>query len=94
MSTATFEQVVRLADQLSLDERVALVQYLQATLPPQASTPVTRELLLAELEQLRAAGAFDGVESLRNKFADPPLELSDDELRASIREFSKEWEQK
>jgi len=50
-------------------------------------------MLLAKLDQLRSEGAFDGVESLRNKYADPPLELSDSELRASIRESSQEWEQ-
>ncbi|MEW6578262.1 MAG: hypothetical protein AB1435_03605 [Chloroflexota bacterium] len=82
-----------MAEQLDARDRAALVQRLQATLPPEGSIRVTREVLLAELEHLRAAGAFEGVESLRNKYAEPLLELDDDDLRASIREFSTEWEQ-
>lgn len=91
MGTVTFEQVIRLARQLSINERAVLIRYLQATLPPQHR--VTRESLQAELEQRRAAGLFEHVDSLRNKYADPPLDLSDDELRASIHQLSKEWEQ-
>lgn len=93
MGTVSLEQVVRLAEQLNASERAVLIQRLQATLLPSRSSRVTREMLLAELEQLRAAGAFDGVESLRNKYADPPLELSDEELCASIHELSQGWEQ-
>ncbi len=93
MSAVTLEQVVRLAEQLDAADRAALVQRLQATLPLESGLAVTRDMLLAELEQLRAAGAFAGAESLRNKYADPPLDLGDEELRASIREFSTEWEQ-
>jgi hypothetical protein len=155
MSTVTYDDVRRQAEQLSPDERVALLEFLQETLirqwsqisqqrqeemahkwsaqiakylettseesvkgritqwllasseethalsfiisvaaafASQRSSRVTRETLLAELEQLRSEGAFEGVESLRNKYADPPLELSDNELRAGIRDFSKEWE--
>ncbi len=88
MGAVTLEQIVRLAEQLTVRERTALIQRLQATLPNR----ITRETLLAELEQLKAEGAFEGVESLRNKYADPLLELTDDELRASLQEFSNEWE--
>jgi hypothetical protein len=93
MGAVTLEQVIRMAEQLDAHDRAALVQRLQATLLPEGSLQVTRDMLLAELEQLRAAGAFEGVESLRNKFAEPPSELNDEDLRASIREFSTEWEQ-
>jgi hypothetical protein len=93
MSTVAFEQVVCMAEQLSASERAALIDYLQATLPSQRHRRVTRESLQAELVRRRAAGLFEQVESLRNQYADPPLTLSDDELRASIHELSKEWEQ-
>jgi hypothetical protein len=92
MDTVTLEQVIHLADQLSDSERNALLQHLQSTIVS-ARPRVTRELLLAELEQLRAAGAFNNVESLRNKYANPEITLSDEELLASIREFASEWEQ-
>ena len=36
--------------------------------------------------------AFEKVESLRNKYADPPLELTDEELLASLHEIATEWE--
>jgi hypothetical protein len=73
-------------------DALSFIMSLAAAFASQRSSRVTRETLLAELEQLRSEGAFEGVESLRNKYADPPLELSDNELRAGIRAFSKEWE--
>lgn len=92
MGAVTLEQIAQLAEQLDVDEREALIIRLRATLPAERNQRITREMLLAELEMLRAEGAFEGVESLRNKYADPPLNLSDAELSASIREFSQEWE--
>ncbi len=93
MGPVTLEQVVHLAEQLDAHDRAVLVQRLQATLLPEGSHRVTRDMLLAEHQHLRTAGAFQGVESLRNKYAEPPLSVSEDDLRASIREFSTEWEQ-
>ncbi len=93
MGTVTLEQVVRLAEQLDAHDRAVLVRRLQATLLPEGGSGVTRDMLLAEHQHLRTAGAFERVESLRNKYAEPPLDVSDDDLRASIREFSTEWEQ-
>jgi hypothetical protein len=53
----------------------------------------TREDLIAELEALRAAGAFNNVESLRNKYANPALDaLTDEQLSADIHEAATEWE--
>ncbi|MBN2305196.1 MAG: hypothetical protein JXQ72_11995 [Anaerolineae bacterium] len=90
MSAVSLDQVVYLANQLSPAERQLLIQRLQ---PAPPDVYVTRHLLLAELEQLRADGAFEHVESLRNRYADPELALTDAELRASIDEFSNAWEQ-
>jgi hypothetical protein len=92
MNAVNLAHVIRLADQLSAEERAALMQHLQMTLSAVPPERVTRDMLLAELEQLRAQGAFDHVESLRNQYTEPPLNLTDAELRASLREISNEWE--
>jgi hypothetical protein len=93
MSAVLYDEVLRLARQLSADERAALIQQLQATLPEPESGRVTRDMMIVELEHLRATGAFENVESLRNKYADPPLTLSDEELNASLHEIASEWEE-
>jgi len=100
---------IALADTLDKNQIDRLTQQLQTSLDTSDLAPsfllllimsfsqprsrVTRETLLAEMEELRAQGAFEGVESLRNKYAEPSLDLSDEELHASIRGFSQEWEQ-
>jgi hypothetical protein len=91
MAAISLDQIMQLADQLSQAEQVKLLLFLQHNL--QAASPVTREQLLAEMDLLRAAGAFDGVESLRNRYADPDTDLSDEALRASIDTFATEWKQ-
>jgi hypothetical protein len=94
MSAVTFEQVVRLAEQLSVSERAALVQRLQATLPSPRSSHVTRDMLLAELAQLRAEGAFEGAESLYGKYANPNApDMSEDAFHAHLHAIATEWEQ-
>jgi hypothetical protein len=53
----------------------------------------TREELIAELEFLRAVGAFDDAESLRNKYANPAApDWTDEQLSAAIHEAATEWE--
>lgn len=93
MSTVNFEQIVQLADQLNPGERLALARHLLSTLPAQTTEQITLETILAEHQRRVAAGAFDHVESLRNKYANPAVVLSDEELHAGIREFANEWEQ-
>jgi hypothetical protein len=92
MSAVSLDQVFRLAEQLSEAEREILIRRLQVTLPSKQRERVTAESLQAELERRHTAGLFDYVKSLRNKYAHPPLNLSDEELRASIHEFAK-WEE-
>jgi hypothetical protein len=53
--------------------------------------PLTREIALAELEELRAANAFEGQESLFGKYG--PVDIDADDLAASIRKSGKQWEQ-
>lgn len=78
MNQLNFREIAQAAEQLSTDERAALIELLQATLPVQAQ--VTREQLLRELESLRAAGAFENVESLYGVLATDMPPLSEEEL--------------
>jgi hypothetical protein len=85
----TFKELVEAVRKLPPAQKAALVQTLHV---PISNSP-TREELIAEMEALRAAGAFDQVESLSNKYANPALDdLSDEELRATIHEAATEWE--
>jgi hypothetical protein len=89
VANITFKELVEAASKLPPAQKAALVQTLQV---PTNSNP-TREQLIAEMEALRAAGAFDQVVSLRNKYANPSLhDVSDAELRATIHEAATEWE--
>lgn len=50
-------------------------------------TDLTRQQLIAELDSLRAAGAFDHVDSLRDQYPSAALHgVSDQQVRAAIRE--------
>ena len=90
MADITFEEIMQAAQKLNPQQRALLVQSLEIPVPDMEPT---REELIAELEMLRAAGAFNNVESLRNKFANPSLDaLTDEQLLADIRESATEWE--
>ena len=89
MATLSFQELVAAASKLPPAQKAALVQTLQAS----SQLRPTRDELIAELEALRAAGAFEQVESLRNKFDNPASSaLSDDELHTTIRDVATEWE--
>jgi len=92
MSDITFEQVYALAKQLPSEERAELVERLRETLPRKFTSSVTREMLLAEHERLKEAGAFDNVESLYGKYANPEVDISAEELEAYLHEIGTEWE--
>ncbi len=92
MSDVTFEQVLEMAEQLTAEERARLVEWLQAKIPRKFTGQVTREMLLAEHERLKAAGAFENVESLYGKFANPEVDISEEELNAYLHEIGTEWE--
>jgi hypothetical protein len=90
MAEITFEEIMQAAQKLSPQQKALLAQSLDS--PPLDIGP-TREELIVELETLRAAGAFDNVESLRNKYANPALDkLMDEQLLADIHEAATEWE--
>ena len=90
MADITFEEILQAAQKLNPQQKALLAQSLD--MPPLDMGP-TREELIEELETLRAAGAFDNVESLRNKYANPALDaLTDEQLSADIHEAATEWE--
>lgn len=93
MSDITFEQVLESARQLSLEERAMLVEELKETLLPPINYGSTREELLAEFERRKTAGAFRNLESLQGKFGRPNLDISDEELTATIREIRDQWKE-
>jgi len=87
----TFEQVLEAALSLHPEQKAVLVKTLQVT--PSASADPTRAQLIAELEALRAAGAFKHVTSLRNPYPTPSLKtVNDKQLLAAIHETANEWE--
>jgi hypothetical protein len=92
MADITFEHVLELAEQLTPDERAQLIERLQATLKSTATGSVTREMILAEFERRKAAGAFEHVESLYGKYAVPGVEWSQEEIDAYLHEIGTEWE--
>ena len=90
MADLTFEEILQAVQKLNPKQKALLVQSLET--PPLDMGP-TRDELIAELEALRVAGAFDDVESLRNKYANPALDdLTDEQLAADIHEAATEWE--
>jgi hypothetical protein len=89
----TFEQVYKLAEQLSVDEQMDLAEKLRSKLPRKFTGQVTREMLLAEHERLKAVGAFDNVESLYGKYANPESDVSSEDLLATIREIRDQWKE-
>ena len=91
MIEMTFEQVLKAALSLRPQQKAILVKTLQVG--PSASADPTRAQLIAELEALRAAGAFKHVTSLRNLYPAPSLKtVSDKQLLAAIHQTSNAWE--
>ncbi|MCU0481895.1 MAG: hypothetical protein MUE54_11910 [Anaerolineae bacterium] len=91
-----FDEVMQLARKLSLDEQNLLIQELrlkQLVLAEVVYNP-TREELIEELNTLRASGAFNHVESLYGKYANPNIpEISEAEFHAQMHAIATEWEQ-
>src|SRR5882672_2954650 len=90
MVDLTFAEIVQAAQKLTAPQKAALVQTLQ---PESENVGLTREQAIAELEALRAAGAFDHVESLAGKYARPGIEVNAEELNDFLHQIGTEWEQ-
>jgi hypothetical protein len=89
MAEITFEDLVRAAQKLSPEQKAALVHSLKF----ESEISLTREQAIAELEALRAAGAFEHVESLYGKYARPGVEVSEEELNTYLHQIGTEWQQ-
>jgi hypothetical protein len=85
----TFEELVQAVHQLPTAQKSALIHSLRDDTAFNA--PLTREQALLELQALRLAGAFDGVESLYGKY-EHLVDVSDDELNAYLCEIGNAWE--
>ena len=85
----TFEQLVEAAHKLRPDQKATLVWTLGAEQP----SGLTRAMVIAETQALRAAGAFDHVVSLRNSFPRSEfMRISDAQLLTVIHEEAIAWE--
>ena len=54
---------------------------------------ITLEIILAEHSRRLAEGAFESNTSLADRWAKPDLDLSDEELAATLNQIGSEWEQ-
>lgn len=96
MAAVTLEEVLALAEQLSPEEQMQLTARLQHRARGQyldTGGELTIEAINAYREELKAAGAFNKVPSLAGMAGPPRLDISFEELQATIREASTEWEQ-
>jgi hypothetical protein len=91
MMKFTLEELVAATQELPAAQKAVLVYHLQQPNPGQEKS-FTREQALAELAGLRATGAFDHVESLLGKYPHTGVDLSVEELQATLRESATEWE--
>jgi hypothetical protein len=92
MIDISFEELVEAVQKLRPEQKAALVQTLHLEVTDE-HTSLTREQAIAELEALRAAGAFNTIESMRGKYNRPDLNTSDDELNVYLYEIGSEWEE-
>jgi hypothetical protein len=92
MAEITFEEVYTLVKRLPRAEQQILVERVREELHPAPDYGIMAEELDAELLNLRASGAFEGVESLYGAFANPNLDLSEAALNAYLYEVGTEWE--
>ena len=90
MADLTFTEIVQAAQKLTPPQKAALIHALQTD---NENVSLTREQAIAELEALRAAGAFDHVESLAGKYARPGVEIDEDELNSYLHQIGTEWEE-
>jgi hypothetical protein len=91
MANVTLDKVIELADELSPQDRGALLLHLTRD-QEAVKRAYSREAILAEHERLKASGAFDRAESLADRYARPELQLEYEEIETILREAGSEWE--
>ena len=94
MAEITFEELVKVVQQLSPEQKMVLMQTLEISSADfEYEEGPTRLQLIAELVELQLAGAFNNATSMRNMYANPHTpSLSGEELDAYLREIGTEWE--
>jgi hypothetical protein len=92
MVDMTFEEIMQAVQKLSPEQKTALLQTLQRETPPDEFS-LTRDQAITELEALRIAGVFKTATSMRNRYARPDLNVSDEQLTAYLTEIGAQWEQ-
>lgn len=90
MIKLTLGELVAAAQELPPAQRAVLAYYLQEE--PDDGKGFTREQALAELEALRETGAFAKTDSLLGRYAFSGMDVSDDELHATLHHAATEWE--
>ncbi len=98
MADITYDDVVKLAEQLQETDQDKLISHLRARQNVEkdqvAAPEPTREALIQELYDLRATGVFDNMESLYGKYANPNVpDVSEAEFHADLHLIASEWEQ-
>jgi hypothetical protein len=88
MAAISYEYVLELAKQLTPVEQRALIEQLRA----RQSGHVTREMLLAEFERRKAAGAAEHDTLYFGKYANPAVDVNAEAIEATLHEAATEWE--
>jgi hypothetical protein len=91
MTDMSFDDVYRAVMKLPLDEQDLLVSRLMVARGQVER--VTREQIIAEGARLKAAGAFDGLESLEGKFRRSGQPVDADEVETYLRSLNSQWEE-
>ena len=94
MNSLSFDQILRAAKQLSPKEKDDLIAHLRAegeAVPSERGT-MLRAKMMAEFEQLKAAGAFENLESLQGKFARAGAHPDAEDVESYLRNLNTEWE--
>ncbi|MDX2076224.1 MAG: hypothetical protein SFZ02_07320 [bacterium] len=90
----SFDEVIHLAEQLSLEEQNLLIYKLHQKQSKQIHQELSREALIDELNILRSSGAFDTIQTLYGKYANPNIpEISEEDFHAQMHAIATEWEQ-
>ncbi len=89
MIDTEFEQLLEAVQKLTPKQKSLLAASLML---PQPADQLSRAALIAELEALRNARAFVGVESLRNRYTNQSISLTDKALSATIHDVANAWE--
>jgi hypothetical protein len=92
MADLSLDDLFRAAMRLPADEQEVLVSRLAAVRQHGASR-LTRDQVIADFEARKAGDRVKSIRSLRDKYAGTTLDaLTDEQLRADIRQSSTEWE--